>query len=219
MLFRAAVLSVGISLAAVQSAQATIILTATVNGIIICASDNNVGCVFGLVLTDTDATPGRLAIARDGVIVGNVLITGALSIATLAPPVNTLGTSSLSIRNTTQLPATITLAISATGFQGPTTQMFAAGSGLWQTAEGSEIQLSWYHDPANSQGAENPLDRPGTELTTFDDSAKKDLLEAFATDSHHKAILDAPFSMTLGVDMTLVGGGTLVGLGQAVGSE
>lgn len=215
-LCRALVLTVGISFATAQSAQAQLKVAGNVNGVDgFCIADNNVGCVVGIQISDSDATVGRIRIAE--VTVGGVVLSGTLT-TTVGPPVNILNTS-LTLRNPTAVPVTMTLAVGATSFTGPTTRMFTAGSGTWQTADGSEIQLSWYHDPANSQGAETALDRPGTELTTFDDSAKDDLLEAFATDSHHKSILDSPFSLTLGVDLTLVGGGTLLGVGQAVGTS
>ena len=46
-LFRAVVLTVGFSLAAAQSAQATLLLAGTAGGINFCAADNNVACTFG----------------------------------------------------------------------------------------------------------------------------------------------------------------------------
>ena len=164
-LLRAVVLTVGISLAAAQSAQAALLLAGTAGGVNFCAADNNVVCTFGFQLVDLDPTVGRIQIGTGGGInIGGVVLSGALSTSTIGPPVNILNTSSFSVRNSTQLPVTV------------------------------------------------------TELSTFDDSVKDDLLDAFATDSHQKSILDSPFSMTLGVDLTLVGGGTLLSLGQSVGS-
>ena len=214
-LCRAVVLTVGISFATAQSAQAQLKVAGNISGVDgFCIADNNFACAVGVQIIDLDPTVGRIRISE--ATVGGVVLSGTLS-TTVGPPVNVLNTS-LTLRNSTPVPVTLTLAVGATSFAAPTTRIFTAGSGTWQTADGSEIQLSWYHDPANSQGAETALDRPGTELTTFDDSAKDDLLEAFATDSHQKSILDSPFSLTLGLDLTLVGGGTLLGLGQAVGT-
>jgi len=215
--FRAVVLTVGISLAAAQSAQAALMLAGTAGSVNFCAIDQNIPCAFGVQLADLDPAVGIMRFGSGPIIVGGLSLSGALSTNVIGPTLSILNTSSLTLINPTASPVTVTLAVSATGFAGPTTRFFMAGSGLWQTADGSAIQLSWYHDPANSQGALTPSGRPGIALSTFDASVKKDPLDAFATESHQKSILLAsPFSMTLGVDLTLASGGRLIGLGQAI---
>jgi integrase len=99
-LFRAVVLAVGISFAAAQSAQATLRLAGSANGLNFCATDNNSACEFGTQLLDVDPTVGRIDTGFF-IAIGGVQLAATLSNATLGPPLNILNTSSLSVRNTT----------------------------------------------------------------------------------------------------------------------
>src|SRR4029450_2655651 len=115
-LVRPAVLTVGISLGATQSVQARLLLAGQINGVNFCVADQNVpSCTFGTQLVDFDPNPGRIEINGE-VVVGNVQLAGSLSTATFTSSLNLLTTSSLSFRNLSQLPATVTLAVSATDF-------------------------------------------------------------------------------------------------------
>jgi hypothetical protein len=194
-------------------ADAALIFAATVGGINVCAADQNSGCGFGLVLNDLNPTPGILELAT--ATVGGLEISGSLSTMTLGPPLNILDSGSLTVRNTTAAPVTATAAVGATGFVGPVEQAFVSGSGTWQTAADSVITLKWYDDPANSQGAEDPTDTPGSLLATFSDTAAS-FVDSFATGTLGPLAVNdqSAFSMTMSFTLTLVGNGELISRGQ-----
>ena len=136
------------------------------------------------------------------------LIEGSLQQAIIGST-NVLNSSSLQISNTSGATVTGTLAVGATNFTGPITQAFTSGSGTWENAIGSTMTMTWYNDPTNQQGAETPGDRPGTLLDTFSDTATTPA-DSFSEDGACAVNDPALFSMTLGFDISLVSGTTLL---------
>src|SRR5262245_25280900 len=68
-----------------------------------CAVDNDAfACTFGTQLPDTDPTLGSLGLANFNA--GGLIVNGSLHTQTLAPPLNILSSSSLSIVNPTGAP-------------------------------------------------------------------------------------------------------------------
>jgi hypothetical protein len=207
-----------VGLAAAPDADASLILAASAGGANICAVDNNAfACAFGVQVPDTDPTLGTLALGSTTtpILVGGLSVLGSVHTATFGPPNNLLDSSSLEVLNTTGAPVSAMVAVGSTDFVGPATQAFTTGSGTWVTANGSTINLSWYNDPANAQGADTPLDRPGVLVNSFADLAVGPL-DSFSHSGGPFAVADPGlFSMTLGFDFTLVPGGSLLSRGQA----
>jgi hypothetical protein len=143
------------------------------------------------------------------------LVSGSLHTATFGPPLNILNSSSLEVLNATGAAATISVAVSQTGYTPPVSLATTSGSGTWVNAIDSTIHLEWYNDPTNAQGAETSADRPGILLDTFDFTVDAN------PDAHSHvggpfAVLDAnPFSMTVAFDFTLVDGGSLISRGMS----
>ena len=145
----------GLVLALAQPVQAALIISATIGGIDVCASDNNLGpCVWGATILDVDPALGSLRLNPQTI--GGVFLEGTAAQAT-AGSLNILDSSSLRVRNDSGAVVTATVAVSATDFVPPVTQAFASGSGTWQDViGGSTISMAWYDDPANAQGALTP---------------------------------------------------------------
>jgi hypothetical protein len=185
-------LAVAVSLLWAAPAQATLILAGTIGGVDFCATDNNVVCTFGTQLTDTNLTPGQLALATTTI--GGLEVAGSLQQQTIGNT-NVLNSSSLQITNTTAAPISASLAVSGTSF---------SGSGTWENANGSTMSMSWYDDPANNQGGETPTDLPGQLLRLFSDTAVGPA-DAFSDNSVANVIDPTAFSMSLGFTLTLAG--------------
>ena len=89
------------------------------------------------------------------------------------------------------------IAIGQTSFQGPANTVEATGSITWTNADGSTIDMFWFDDPTNQQGAETPFDRPGNQVYTDSDTAVG-ILDSFSTNSGILPVNDpGAFSMTV----------------------
>lgn len=213
-----ALAGLGLALAAGPS-HALLELASTVNGVNFCATDNNAPCAFGTQLLDTSATVGVLALGNSStpVIVNGLSILGSVQtqqIAGAPGQFNILNSSSLTVTNTTAANIIATLSIGATGFFGPSTSAFTSGSGTFQTAVGSSALLTWFNDPANGQGGESNLDRPGNQIDSFLSTATLPV-DSFSHNAGPIAVNDpALYSMTLGLNLTLTPGGQLISRGQ-----
>jgi hypothetical protein len=211
----AAGVAAALGIGAVPTAEAVLLLAATVNGVPFCAADNNVGCGFGAALVDVDPTLNVLALGVAPVNIGGVLVSGSIHTATFGPPLNILSSSSLTVDNTTGAVADIDVVVSQIGFTPPTNSVATAGSGTWVNAVGSAIHLEWYNDPTNAQGALSTASRPGllVDVFDFDVTANPD---AHAHNGGPFAIADLnPFSMTVAFEIDLVAGGQLISRGQS----
>jgi hypothetical protein len=179
------------------SAEATLLVAVDVNGAAFCVADNNVGCGFGTVISDTDAAVGIIRIA-DQTIGGDVFVQGSVQIATVAPPDNILNTSSLQLANVSGGLLDVTVVVSATDFVGPAALASLSGSATFQNAgNAASFTQAWYNDPANDQGAEDAGDTPGDLLATFTDTSIGGATNAVANNADVAVTDPANFSMTL----------------------
>ena len=192
----------GVGLLALASSPSHAILqiAAQVNGgAIFTCQDQQASC-------DTNLAPGTLTLAQTTI--GGVVFNGSSQTQTIGPPTNALVTGSQTITNNTGSTATILFAVSGTSFTAPTAIYNAAGSITYQNAVGSTVDLQWYGDTANDQGASTPADLPGvlledhsfTSTTIADAFATGNLTGPFATSS--------PFSWTMSANGTLISGAT-----------
>jgi len=203
---RTAIATSVVALLAAFPAHAVLQISGTVGGV-------SVQCADGQAC-DTNPLAGQLSVGDQSL--GGVQFIGSSQTQTVGPPSNKLDTSSFQIINNSGASVDIALAVSGTSFASPTTLYSASGGGTFETAAGSTIDLSFYADSANAQGADTPTDAPGTQLQTFSHAAVG-LTDTFAFNSGTLPLAEGgPFSMTLLADGTLVNGGSLVGRTQAL---
>jgi hypothetical protein len=162
-------LLLALALAALAApASAILQLSANINGMLFNCADQ--------AACDTNLAVGQLQIANQTF--NGVEIVGSSQFQTIGTT-NFLNTSSFQFINHNLAAASVIFAVSGINFLGPVNNFSASGSGTWQSANGSTINLSWYGDPANAQGADSPLDLPGLLLASFADAAGSDA-DAFA---------------------------------------
>jgi hypothetical protein len=208
-------LALAVLLMIATPAKADLILAGDAGGVLFCATDNNSVCNYGTQLTDTNPLLGILSLAPSTI--GGLSVDGSLHTDTNNGITNILSSSSLSILNLTGAAIDLMASIGATDFTGPATTGFTTGSGTWVSSQGSSTTYTWYNDPLNDQGGESALDRPGTLIDSFSDVAGAQTLDSFSHNGGPFALADfgALFSMTLGFDMTLLGGDSLISRGQS----
>lgn len=207
---RRAILTAAAAAAAVVGlaapAHAVLQISGSVGGISVQCADQQ-GC-------DTNPLAGQLAIGDQTL--GGVQFIGSSQTQTVGPPTNRLNTSSFQIINNSGAAVDIELAVSGTGFTAPTTIFSASGGGTFETAAGSSIDLAFFADSANQQGADTPTDAPGSQLFSGTHAAAG-LTDTFSLNSGTLPLVETgPFSMTLLASGTLVNGGALVGRTQAL---
>jgi len=191
---------------------ATLIVAATIGGQNFCATDNNVVCTFGTQLTDTDGNAGRIDLAP--ATLGGILLVGSAQQATFGPSQNILNVSFLQATNTTGATITGSVTVSATGFIPPVSRAFTSGSATFTNAVGSTTSLGWYNDPANTQGADFALDRPGILIDSFTYNTVN-IADSYSHNGGPISVSDPNvFSMTLATDFTLVAGGQVTNRGM-----
>ena len=205
-----------LTLGLAPKAEATLMLAGTFGADDFCASDNNVGCTWGTTLTDLNPAAGILDLGS-GLILGGLTVNGSVQTATNSTGVgdfNILNTSSLSVINDSGAAVSGTLAIGATGFIGPAVEAYSSASGTFETAAGSTLDLEWWNDPTNTQSADDPADRLGL---LYDSASFLAVGPAFSV-AHNGGpipVFDPSlFGMTLGIDFSIVDGGSLLNRGQ-----
>jgi hypothetical protein len=190
-------------------AQATLQVIADVSGTVAACVDNNAAC-------DLNPAVGTIQVANSVISINGVQVNGSIQTSTGTPAnpgPDILNTSSLSIINLTALTKTVTVVVSDTDFTGPVVSFQTAGSGVWQNAVGSKITMSWFDDPANGQGADNPTDTPGNMIDSFTHTAAT-LVDSFSHNGIGIISDTGPFSMTEQAVFTLTPFGQLVNRGQ-----
>ena len=186
---------------------ATLQISGTVGGVSVQCADQDFTC-------DQNPVAGQLSIGDQTL--GGVQFIGSSQTQTIGPPSNKLDTSSFQIINNSGESVDIALAVSSTSFTAPTSLYSASGGGTFETAAGSTIDLAFYADAANAQGADSPTDAPGTLLFTGSHVAVG-LTDTFQLNSGTNPLVETgPFSMTLLASGTLIDGGSLVGRTQAL---
>jgi hypothetical protein len=184
-------LSLLVSAGFVAPAFATLQLSADINGTVFNCADQ--------AACDTNPFVGQLQIAN--MTINGVEIVGSSQFQTIGPS-NALNTSSFQIINHNMSAATIQLAINGIDFLGPVQSFSASGAGTWQNANGSSIDLSYYGDATNTQGANTPTDLPGLLLASFTDIANGPA-DSFSFNKNGPFIAGAAFGMSLGTSGTL----------------
>jgi len=181
-------------------ASATLQIAADISGTLFFCADNQ-AC-------DLNPAVNQLQIADQTI--NGVRIVGSSQVA-FAGGLNFLNTSSFQVTSLVQAARTVILAISGIDFFGPATSADMSGSGTFQNAIGSTINLTYYGDPTNQQGADNPFDLPGIQLGNFVDNATT-LADAFAYSNTSPFLAPGPFfSMSLGTVGTFAAWNGIVG--------
>jgi hypothetical protein len=189
-----------------SSAHATLMLSANINGVTVTCADQ--------ALCDTNPVLGQLAIADQTL--GGVQFLGSSQTQVIGPT-NSLNTASFQIINNNASTIPFQAAISGTNYLGPVSAFNASGSGTFQSAIGSSINLTYFADNANTQGADFPTDLPGTSLVPGGDSKTATLATDSFAFNHVGSFVDPDlYSMSLGTTGTLTPGGSLVGRAQAI---
>lgn len=217
--------AVGFILAAAGSANATPMqLTLT-------ATDLVTNTVFSETFTDS-GTPNVINVGAGTS--GAIAFTGEVATSTIGPPLNTLITDALTVRNTSATDAySLVAAVSGMNFVGPVNAVALTGSGTWFGTPGSVMSLSFFDDPTNTLGGACsnppavpggapapsclPLTTPGNLVGSFTSPAAEDPTSSysFSPGITMLAIPDTgPFSMTEMWSYTLAPGGDLVSRGQ-----
>jgi len=167
------------------------------------------------VLNDFDPAIGRILLDPAGVTFNGVTISGGVETSQTAP--NAISTSSLSVVNNSGATATLTGVVSDTNFPGNATLAVPTGSGTYQNSLGTGTTLTYYIDPANAQGANNPTDTPGTLLHTFTFAVSNPLGdESYSDNALIPISVAGPFSMSAAFTYTVADGGTLNSRGQSL---
>jgi hypothetical protein len=194
-------------IAAAGPAHAVLQISGSVGGIAVQCADQDFSC-------DTNPAAGQLAVGDSTL--GGVQFIGSSQTQVVGPSSNKLDSSSFQIINNSGTTQNIQLAVSGTSFAAPTSLFSASGGGTFETAAGSTIDLAFYADAANAQGAETPTDAPGTQLFTGSHLAVG-LTDTFLLNSGTLPLAETgPFSMTLLASGDLINGGSLVGRTQAL---
>jgi hypothetical protein len=187
-------------------AHATLQLNAVISGSPLVCADGD-AC-------DIDPAVGQLALATTTV--NGVQITGSFHRAVSGAP-DILSSNSTSVINNSGAPRTIAVAVSDTEFTGPVDVEALSGSGTWLTTPGSTINLAWFLDPANAQGATSPTDGPGALLGTFTNTSTG-VTSSFNTTQAAAVVADTPFSMTelFAFNLNAAPGSALTSRGQTL---
>lgn len=154
----------------------------------------------------------------------NVLQTGPIAVGGITflgssqtQTESSINTTSFQIDNNTGAPVDVQLAVGGIDFVGPVSLLSQSGSGTFQNAIGSDIQLTFYADQANTQGADTPTDFPGIQTADSGVITATLVTDSFDFNSTFPFADANLYSMTLGTTGTLVDGGTLIGGGSLVG--
>jgi PEP-CTERM motif len=190
-------------------ARATLMISADINGTVFTCADQQASC-------DTNPAVGQLQIANQTI--AGVQFLGSSQTQVIGPT-NSLNSSSFQFINNNAGTVALQLAVSGTDYQGPVAVFSASGSGTFQSAVGSDASLSYFADPANSQGATTPTSLPGALLAGPDLKTAALLTDSFAFDHNSTFIASGPYSMSLGTTIDLVAGGSVVGRNQAIVTE
>jgi len=191
---------------------ATLQISALVNGVPFLCVDNT-SC-------DQNLATGVLTLAPTTI--GGVLFEGSSQFQTIGPPTNALLTNSTQITNNTGTTASIQVAVGGTGFAAPTATFSAAGSGTWLNAAGSFIDMQWYGDTADDQGASTVTDLPGLLLTSASSGVATGGADSYNTGQLTGPwVTSAPYSWTMWAGGELVSGATatLAGRSQDITSD
>jgi len=129
---------------------------------------------------------------------------------------NALTTSSFTITNTNTTTAALSVAVGGTNFQGPVSSFTASGNSDFTGAIGSNIQLIFYGDTSNTQGAASFNDTPGTALATSPNNTVTTLSQSFSFNQSGQFLDPDLFSLTLFATANLTPGASLTNRTQSL---
>jgi len=206
------------------SAHALLILSASIDGgASIFARDNDATntcpaiVIGGCQLPDIDPTVGILTLLSTTAGAGGDLAIGISTQTQDIGGLNRLDSTGTQITNNGVVSHAISLAVGATDFAGPSFEASASGAGQWSTLGGlfggSNIDMRWFNDPTNTQGAMTPFAlQPGALIAAFSDIAGPNNPDSFSFNSGPIAVLDPGlFGMTLQFDANLGAGVRMTG--------
>jgi len=188
----------------VTPAHAVLQLALTINGSTFTCADNQVGC-------DTNLTTGILQTGPTTF--AGVSFLGSSQTQKVGT-INDINTTSFQITNNNAGTISYQLAVGGTDFVGPVTVLSQSGSGTFNDAIGSTIDMTFYADTGNAQGADTPTDFPGALQADSGLISATTLSDSFNFESTSNFVDANLYSMTLGTSGTLVSGGSLVGRSQ-----
>lgn len=198
--------SAALALALATPAHSTLQLSISAGGSTFTCFDGQLSC---------DQSGGAKNLLTVDTTVGGAFVQLTLAQSMTHP--NELQLSSSNILNTTGAPLTIKLLASDTGFLSPVSFIRDSASLTFNSAVGSGPSvLQFWADPANVQGA-NPNNTPGTLLDTV---TGVPITDPDSFSGSHVSAFDAlaPFSMTEGASLNLIGGASVTGFNQAMES-
>ena len=247
-----------LGLAAAAPAQAQLVLSFAVNGgASTIVTDNNVpgpgvnvpstainNNIVPTAPLDTSAAVNNITLANGTQPTPGLVVNGSTTTATYGTGFGTdniLASGSSSVVNNTGAAVSVVATFSATDFMGPSNQFQAASSGEFLNAAGSVIDLYFYNDPTNTQGAHSALDTPGNNVLAgftaadlsilspgatfitgpnahFEYIAPNNLGDTFAFSTALLTLLNpdpSAYSMTAQFDYTLTNGGSLLSRSQS----
>lgn len=175
---------------------------------------NTFSCFDGQL--SCDVSGGASNLLTIDTTIGGVFVQLTLAQSTFGKT-NELQLSSSNILNETGAPLTVTLLASDTGFLAPVSFIENSGSLTFNTNVGAtDSTLKFWADPLDAQGA-NPTNTPGSLLETVSGHAVSDP-DSFSGSRIAAFDANAPFSMTEGAALALIGGGSVTGFSQSMQS-
>jgi hypothetical protein len=202
----AATAAIALAVGFTPPAQAVLMLSANINGTIVTCADQQASC-------DTNPAVGQLALADQTV--AGVQFLGSSQTQVIGPT-NSLNTASFQFINNNAGSVNLQLAVSGTDFQGPVATFSASGGGTFQSAIGSNFDLTFFGDTANSQGADFPTDLPGTQLATSGVVPVTLATQSIAFNSTGSFVDPNVYSQSLGTTILLTSAGSVVGRTQTI---
>src|ERR1051326_766274 len=162
---------------------------------------------------------GVLTLPANVFILPDVVVNGSTSSALGTPqlpgPTTALSSGSSSVLNNSADLVHIVVAVSATNFEPGRFRSSTSGSGTFQLTPGSTMDLGWYDDPANTQGANTSADAPGILIDSFHFLSPTSLDSFSFNDGPFPVSVPDVFGTTLTFVFTLKPGGSLISRGQS----
>lgn len=174
------------------------------------------GNFYSNVIKDSDDgfTDGMIKLPNGFQPIANLVVDGSTHTSVHGTS-GVVASGSSRVANYRTAPVRIYAAVSDTDFEPPAHFADITASGTFTNAEASTIDLAWFNDPANTQGADNAFSdyadfnankaslTPGNQLDTYSYTSTG-VLKSFNYNKEKISVNDPdPYSMTLLFDYTL----------------
>jgi len=194
------------ALIAAQPASATLQIAFTDGTTIVTCADGQLGC---------DLAGAAKNLLTLNTTVGDFTVFGTLSFST-SGTANHLDLSSFGVINNGPGTGTLTMVLSDTGFTAPVSSVNESASLTFNDAVGSgPSTLKFWADPADTQGAGNPILTPGPLLFSTSGTPVTNPDSFSGTASQPFSALSA-FSMTEGASLNLIAGASITGFNESM---